>query len=65
MANYGGRLGLGSFLCSENHCMKDNFSTQSGLYAQFRPKYPAALFDFLYRPKMVRFPVFMRLALPA
>jgi len=45
--------------------MKDNFSTQSGLYAQFRPKYPAALFDFLYRPKMVRFPVFMRLALPA
>lgn len=29
--------------------MKDNFSTQSALYAQFRPQYPGALFDFLYR----------------
>lgn len=27
--------------------MKDNFSTNSSLYAQFRPKYPAELFSFL------------------
>lgn len=27
--------------------MKDNFSTQSGGYAQFRPNYPDALIDFL------------------
>jgi SAM-dependent methyltransferase len=29
--------------------MKDNFSTQSSLYAQFRPQYPAVLFDWLYQ----------------
>lgn len=28
--------------------MKDNFSTQSAQYAQFRPQYPAELFDFLF-----------------
>lgn len=28
--------------------MKDNFSTQAKQYAQFRPTYPAALYDFLY-----------------
>lgn len=28
--------------------MKDNFSAQSSLYAQFRPGYPAQLFDFLF-----------------
>jgi len=28
--------------------MKDNFSAQAGLYAAFRPKYPKALYDFLY-----------------
>jgi SAM-dependent methyltransferase len=28
--------------------MKDNFSTQSSLYAQFRPQYPVVLFDWLY-----------------
>lgn len=28
--------------------MKDNFSAQSADYAQFRPGYPAALFDFLF-----------------
>jgi ubiquinone/menaquinone biosynthesis C-methylase UbiE len=28
--------------------MKDNFSTQSKLYAQFRPTYPVELFEFLY-----------------
>lgn len=27
--------------------MKDNFSTQSGLYSKFRPGYPQKLFDFL------------------
>ncbi len=27
--------------------MKDNFSTQSGLYSKFRPGYPHKLFDFL------------------
>ena len=27
--------------------MKDNFSTQADKYAQFRPTYPEALFDFL------------------
>ena len=27
--------------------MKDNFSTQASIYAQFRPGYPAQLFDFL------------------
>lgn len=27
--------------------MKDNFSTHADLYAQFRPTYPSALFDFL------------------
>jgi SAM-dependent methyltransferase len=27
--------------------MKDNFSKQSALYAQFRPSYPKALFDFI------------------
>jgi len=27
--------------------MKDNFSTQSEQYAQYRPNYPSALFDFL------------------
>ncbi len=29
--------------------MKDNFSAQSSIYAQFRPGYPAQLFDFLYK----------------
>jgi SAM-dependent methyltransferase len=29
--------------------MKDNFSKQSDLYAQFRPQYPDALFEFLYQ----------------
>lgn len=29
--------------------MKDNFSTQSSSYAQFRPGYPAQLFDFLFK----------------
>ena len=29
--------------------MKDNFSVQSSGYAQFRPGYPAQLFDFLYK----------------
>lgn len=28
--------------------MKDNFSVQSKDYANFRPRYPAALYDFLY-----------------
>src|SRR6478735_7435496 len=28
--------------------MKDNFSQQSKAYANFRPRYPAALYDFLY-----------------
>lgn len=28
--------------------MKDNFSAQADLYATFRPKYPKALYDFLY-----------------
>lgn len=28
--------------------MKDNFSTQSDQYAQYRPQYPKALFDYLY-----------------
>jgi ubiquinone/menaquinone biosynthesis C-methylase UbiE len=28
--------------------MKDNFSQQSKGYANFRPRYPAALYDFLY-----------------
>lgn len=28
--------------------MKDNFSTQAKAYAQFRPTYPAELYDFLY-----------------
>lgn len=28
--------------------MKDNFSVQSASYAQFRPGYPAQLFDFLF-----------------
>lgn len=28
--------------------MKDNFSKQSTAYAQFRPGYPAALYDYLY-----------------
>jgi SAM-dependent methyltransferase len=28
--------------------MKDNFSKQSDIYAQFRPGYPAQLFDFLF-----------------
>lgn len=28
--------------------MKDNFSTQSSQYAKFRPKYPQALYDFLF-----------------
>ena len=27
--------------------MKDNFSTQAAEYAQFRPTYPAELYDFL------------------
>ena len=27
--------------------MKDNFSTQSGLYSKFRPGYPQKLYDFL------------------
>ena len=27
--------------------MKDNFSSQSSKYAQFRPAYPSELFDFL------------------
>lgn len=27
--------------------MKDNFSIQSALYAQFRPTYPAALYDYI------------------
>ena len=27
--------------------MKDNFSKQSSLYAQFRPAYPKELFQFL------------------
>ncbi|MEO8146084.1 MAG: class I SAM-dependent methyltransferase [Bacteroidia bacterium] len=29
--------------------MKDNFSTQAKLYAQFRPSYPKALYDFLFQ----------------
>lgn len=29
--------------------MKDNFSQQSSSYAQFRPGYPAQLFDFLFK----------------
>jgi ubiquinone/menaquinone biosynthesis C-methylase UbiE len=29
--------------------MKDNFSKQSSAYAQFRPGYPAAFFDFLFQ----------------
>jgi SAM-dependent methyltransferase len=29
--------------------MKDNFSTQSDQYRQFRPSYPADLFDFVYQ----------------
>lgn len=28
--------------------MKDNFSAQASIYAQFRPGYPAQLFDFLF-----------------
>lgn len=28
--------------------MKDNFSTNSNLYKQFRPNYPATLFDFVF-----------------
>ncbi|MBC7777428.1 MAG: class I SAM-dependent methyltransferase [Phycisphaerae bacterium] len=28
--------------------MKDNFSAQSSIYAQFRPSYPVQLFDFLF-----------------
>jgi len=28
--------------------MKDNFSQQSKLYANFRPRYPNSLYDFLY-----------------
>ena len=27
--------------------MKDNFSTQSELYAKYRPQYPGALFDHI------------------
>ncbi len=27
--------------------MKDNFSTQANIYAQFRPQYPAELYDFI------------------
>ena len=29
--------------------MKDNFSNQSDLYKQFRPTYPAGLYDFIYK----------------
>ena len=29
--------------------MKDNFSEQAKLYASFRPHYPAALYDFLFK----------------
>ena len=29
--------------------MKDNFSKQSSIYAQFRPGYPSQLFDFLFQ----------------
>lgn len=29
--------------------MKDNFSTQAKQYAQFRPTYPQALYDFIYQ----------------
>ncbi len=29
--------------------MKDNFSTQAKLYANFRPRYPDSLYDFLFR----------------
>lgn len=29
--------------------MKDNFSAQASIYAQFRPGYPAQLFDFLFQ----------------
>lgn len=29
--------------------MKDNFSKQANLYAAFRPKYPEALYSFLYK----------------
>jgi ubiquinone/menaquinone biosynthesis C-methylase UbiE len=29
--------------------MKDNFSAQSKLYATFRPRYPDALYDFIFR----------------
>lgn len=34
--------------------MKDNFSTQSAQYAQFRPQYPAEMFEFLFS-KTARF----------
>lgn len=33
---------------SNHSTMKDNFSTQAKDYADYRPQYPAALFDFLY-----------------
>jgi SAM-dependent methyltransferase len=29
--------------------MKDNFSQQAGVYAQFRPHYPTELFEFLFQ----------------
>ena len=29
--------------------MKDNFSNQSGLYAQYRPTYPTGLFEYILR----------------
>lgn len=28
--------------------MKDNFSAQANLYAHFRPRYPAAMYDFIF-----------------
>ena len=27
--------------------MKDNFSTQAAIYAQYRPVYPQALYDYV------------------
>src|SRR5690606_8514093 len=30
-----------------NQSMKDNFSTQAGLYAQFRPSYPKEMIDYI------------------
>jgi SAM-dependent methyltransferase len=42
-----GLLRIGLFE-KQTNVMKDNFSQQSALYAQFRPQYPEALFEWLY-----------------